>query len=204
MSRSFFALPVLAVLAGPAACPPSQKARPVPIDAFRVAEHVRVLAADDMEGRGIGTKGIDAAADYIAKEMMAAHLDPGGDAGSGYFQAFEMTTGVSLGKKNAAELGSAALAAVKIDEEWRPLELSESGTVTAELVFVGYGITAPELSWDDYAGVDVKGKIALVLRHEPGEKDPHSPFNGAELTRYSEIRVKAINARVHGAVGMIL
>ncbi|HSF47504.1 MAG TPA: M20/M25/M40 family metallo-hydrolase [Burkholderiales bacterium] len=71
-------------------------------------------------------------------------------------------------------------------------------------MFAGYGITAPELSWDDYAGLDVKGKIVIVLRHEPGEKDPHSPFNRTELTRYSELRVKAINARVHGAVGMIL
>lgn len=200
---SFFAVGLVAVLAGPQACPPSEKARPVPIDAHRVAEHVRVLAADDMEGRGIGTKGIDLAADYIAKEMAAAHLEPGGDNGT-WFQTFEMTTGVSLGEKNVVEMGSKALAPVKIDEGWRPLELSESGTIAAEIVFAGYGITAPELSWDDYAGIDVKGKIVLVLRHEPGEKDPHSPFNGANLTRYSEIRVKAINARVHGAVGLIL
>lgn len=208
MNRApFFALPVLAVLAGPAACPPANRAMPTPIDAHNVARHVRVLSADEMEGRGVGTRGLDAAADYIAEQMKAAGLEPGGVADgekTTWFQPLEMTTGVVLGTDNAVEMGSAALAPVKIDEGWRPLELSESGLVAAEIVFAGYGITAPELSWDDYANVDVKGKIVLVLRHEPGEKDPHSAFNGADLTRYSEIRVKAINARVHGAVGMIL
>lgn len=201
---SFLALPLVAVLAGPAACPPPKRAVPAPIDAHAVARHVRTLAADEMEGRGIGTKGLDLAADYVAAQMKEAGLEPGGDGKGSWFQPLEMTTGVSLGEKNALEMGRASLAPVKIDEGWRPLDLSESGFVAAEIVFAGYGITAPELSWDDYAGVDVKGKIVLVLRHEPGEKDPHSPFNGADLTRYSEIRMKAINARVHGAVGMIL
>lgn len=201
MSRAF--LFVLAVsAAGPMACPPPKAAKPVAIDAHVVAKHVRVLASDEMEGRGVGTKGLDAAADYIAKEMEAAGLEPGGPDGS-WFQPFEMTTGVALGEHNVLELGRERLDSRPL-EYWQPLDISESGSITAPVVFAGYGITAPELGWDDYDGLDVKGKIVLVLRHEPGEKDPHSAFNGTDLTRYSEIRVKAINARVHGAAGMIL
>lgn len=201
MTRSLLlALAATPLVAGPMACPPAKHAKPVPIDAHVVARHVRVLAADEMEGRGVGTKGIDAAADYIAAEMEAAGLVPGGPDGS-WFQPFEMTTGVALGANNEATLGGKP---AKMDEEWRPIELSESGVAEGELVFAGYGITAPELGWDDYDGLDVKGKIVVVLRHEPGEKDPHSPFGGTELTRYSEVRVKAINARVHGAAAMLL
>ena len=203
MTRTaFLGLPLLSVLAAPMACPAPQSARPVPIDAHVVARHVRVLAADGMEGRGIGTAGLDKAADYIAAEMQAAGLEPGGPDG-GWFQPFEMTTGVTLGENNVLELGREHLDSRTL-EYWQPLDLSESGSVSGEVVFAGYGITAPELGWDDYAGLDVKGKIVLVLRHEPGEKDPHSAFNGTDLTRYAEFRVKAINARVHGAVGMIL
>src|SRR2546430_4939811 len=135
-----------------------------------------------MEGRGIGTKGIEKAADYIAGEMKKAGLVPG--AGDSYFQSFDMTVGVSLGSNQALSIGGKPMT---LDHDWRPLEFSESGSVVAPIAFVGYGITAPELSWDDYAGIDVAGKIALLLRHEPGVKDPHSIFDGDELTRYSEL-----------------
>ena len=182
---------------------PRSSARQIQPDA--VAHHVRILASDAMEGRGIGTKGLDAAATYIADEMKRSGLEPGGVDGT-WFQPFEMTVGVRVGTNNTLALSSAdgATTPLAFDRDWRPLAFSESGTVDAPIVFAGYGITAPELDWDDYAGIDAKGKIVLVLRHEPAEKDPHSKFAGAELTRYSELRVKAINARVHGAAGMIL
>jgi hypothetical protein len=172
---------------------------PAPIDAHEVKAHVDTLAADGMEGRGIGTKGIDQAANYIAMQLAMAGVKPG--VGKSYFEPFEMTVGVTLGSSQSLTIGGTPM---KLDQDWRPLQFSESGTVQAPVVFAGYGITAPELHWDDYEGVDVTGKIVLVLRHEPGEKDPHSAFDGEDLTRYSELRVKAINARVHGATALIL
>ena len=186
------------------ACKPAENASPKSagrqIQADAVAHHVRVLASDAMEGRGIGTKGIDAAAKYIAEEMERSGLKPGGLDGT-WFQPFEMTVGVAVGTNNALSISGNTFA---FDRDWRPFAFSDSGTVDAPILFAGYGITAPENDWDDYANIDAKGKIVVVLRHEPAEKDPHSKFAGAEFTRYSEFRVKAINARVHGAVGMIL
>lgn len=201
---------LLLLLAAPlafAACKEPTAAAPTgrQINAELVAHHVRVLASDAMEGRGIGTKGIDAAAQYIAEEMERSGLRPGGIDGT-WFQPFEMTVGVQVGTNNALAISSAegARTPVTFDRDWRPLPFSESGTLEAPVVFAGYGITAPELGWDDYAGLEAKGKFVLVLRHEPGEKDPHTKFGGSDLTRYSELRVKAINARVHGAAGLIL
>ena len=72
------------------------------------------------------------------------------------------------------------------------------------MVFAGYGITAPEYHYDDYAGLDVKGKIVVVLRHEPQESDDKSPFEGKILTRHAQFANKAANARMHGAAGVIL
>ncbi len=210
----------LSLTLAPGCRPPAGPARPASpegISADQVAHHVRILASDLMEGRGLGTRGLDASGEYVADEMRRAGLAPGGPDGS-WFQPFDMTVGVQLGSRNALALVGAArnvsdpkrsafegkASVLAIDRDWRPLEFSDSGSVHAPAVFVGYGITAPELGWDDYAGVDVTGKIAVVLRHEPGEKDPKSVFGGADLTRYAELRVKAINARVHGAVGMVL
>ena len=195
-------LPTLLLLAtacAPAAHPTAvAPAKPGPITGEEVLHHDVVLAADDMEGRGIGTKGIDKAADYIRDQFRADGLASAVADGS-YFQPFEMTVGVSVGSGNTMTLkaGPHSLDYVE-DKDWRPLQFSASGTVEAPVVFAGWGITAPEEKWDDYAGLDAKGKIVLVLRHEPWEKTEK------ELTRYSELRVKAINAHVHGAVGLLL
>ncbi|HVO32206.1 MAG TPA: M28 family peptidase [bacterium] len=212
MNRTRVHAPFFALAAGAlalAACTPVTPTNAAPekrtISAKEVQHHVDVLAADSMEGRGIGTKGLDDAANYIANEFAHSGLKPGGVDGT-WFQPFEMTVGVRLGTNDKLTLSSADNAKIPLtlNDDWRPLEFSESAEANAPVVFAGYGITAPELDWDDYAGLDVTGKIVLLLRHEPQEKDPHSKFGGAELTRYSELRVKAINARVHGAVGLIL
>jgi hypothetical protein len=70
-------------------------------------------------------------------------------------------------------------------------------------VFAGYGITAPDLQWDDYMGLDVKGKIVVVLRHEPQELDPNSRFDGRNMTSHATYMNKAINARLHGAKAVL-
>ena len=74
--------------------------------------------------------------------------------------------------------------------------------LSAPVVFAGYGITAPELDYDDYKGIDAKGKIVLVFDHEPQEDDPRSIFNGTGNTRYATTRVKVLNAQAHGALAL--
>ena len=79
-----------------------------------------------------------------------------------------------------------------------------NGSAKAEIVFAGYGITAPEYNYDDYNGLDVKGKIVLVLRHEPGENDTTSIFGGKNESKYSFLSTKLENAKKHGASGLLL
>ena len=85
-----------------------------------------------------------------------------------------------------------------------PLNFSSSGKLSGGVVFVGYGITAPEYHYDDYAGMDVKGKIVLMLRHEPQEFDEQSVFAGKAHTQHAQFASKATNAKMHGAAGVIL
>ena len=84
------------------------------------------------------------------------------------------------------------------------MALATAGYVRAAVVFAGYGITAPEHDWDDYRNIDAEGKIVMVLRHEPNETDPESPFRGDEFSRHAYFKTKVENAKAHGAAGIIL
>ena len=167
-----------------------------------IEKHVKYLASEQLTGRGVDTPGIKLARDYIAAEFAKYGLKPGGDNGS-YFQSFDVAVGVTVKEPNSLKL--AAEAPLALSEQWIPLGLSASNRVESELVFVGYGITAKDYGYDDYAGVDVKGKIVLVLRYEPPPKDTSSPFKKyPEYSVHSALRTKANNARDHGAIGMLL
>lgn len=172
------------------------------IRAVDMQADIRYLADDAREGRGLGTKGLEISAEYIARRFEAAGLSPAGDDGT-YFQNFKVTTGATLGQARAQKLAVGRQAA-RFDKAWRPFGFSAGGEITAEVVFVGYGISAPELGYDDYEGLDVKGKIVLALRHEPGRRDKSSVFNGDQPSRYSELRYKAYIARQRGAAGLII
>src|SRR5581483_8039707 len=115
---------------------------------------VRVLASDQMEGRGLGTRGIDRAADWIEGQLrpMTKPAFPN----HSYRQPFEVKTGVALASGNR-------LSGIT-DGDWTPLGMSSSGPFAGELAFVGYGIAAPPLNYDDFAGIDLKGKVAVMLR----------------------------------------
>jgi hypothetical protein len=91
-----------------------------------------------------------------------------------------------------------------VGQDFVPFSFSEALEVKAPLVFAGYGITAPEFNYDDYKGLDAKGKVAIVLRHEPQENDEKSVFAGKQMTTHADIVNKAINARNHGALGLVL
>src|ERR1043166_6917561 len=139
-----------------------------PADIAKQFEHdVKIIAADDMEGRGLGTKGIDRAAAFLEGRLRELKLQPA--FGTSYKQPFQVKTGVEMGEGNR-------LSHVPADA-WTPLGFSSSGKFNAPVVFVGYGIAAPPLGYDDYAGQDLKGKVALMLRYEPQEEDAKSVFD---------------------------
>ena len=163
--------------------------------------HARYLASDELTGRGVDTPGIKLARDHIAREFARHGLRPGGDNG-GYLQSFEVATGVNATQPTQLSMGGAVLA---LHEDWTPLGFSASGRAADEMVFVGYGITAKDYGYDDYDGVDVRGKIAIVLRYEPPPKDDKSPFRKApRYSSHATLRAKANNAREHGAAAMLL
>src|SRR5262245_51948301 len=159
----------------------------------QIEKDIRTLAAPNMEGRGLGTKGVKLAADYIESRLRALGLQPA--FGKSYRQAFPVKIGVTAGKSNRLD-GVGA-------NDWAPLGFSSSGAFKGEVAFVGYGISAPPLSYDDFAGIDLKGKAALMLRYEPQEKDDNSVFDGRKPSRWSAMRYKVLQARERGAVAVI-
>jgi len=167
-----------------------------------ILKHARYLASDELMGRGVDTPGLAKARDYIVEEFRRYGLAPGG-AGGAYVQGLEVVSGVKARDPSAFAFGDAPN--LRLNEDWIPLGLSSSGAVAGEVVFVGYGITAKDYGYDDYAGVDVQGKIALVLRYEPPPRDEKSPFRKPpRFSSHSTLRAKAANARNHGAAAMVL
>jgi hypothetical protein len=164
---------------------------------------VKFLASPQMRGRATGSPELEKAAAYIRDQFRAANLKP--VTGTSYFQDFDVTTSARLGKKNDLTYrtgqGSESL---HFQQDFIPLNLSSAGAVSGNVVFAGFGITAPEYDYDDYAGVDVQGKIVILLRHEPQEFDEKSVFDGKVYTAHSQIFSKAANAKIHGAKAVLL
>ena len=165
------------------------------LSAVEYFKHVRFLASDDLKGRGNGTPELQRASEYIASQFRSLGLNPAGDKGT-FFENFQITTGTAYGHRNTLTIDNRKLT---IDADFEPLSISLAAQVDGPLVFAGYGITAPDKQWDDYTGLDVKGKIVVVLRHEPQEMDPDSRFDGKNMTSHATFLNKAINARLHGA-----
>ena len=176
----------------------------------RLSESATLLASDEFEGRGPGTKGIDLAADYIAKQFADAGLKTDLYDGTP-FQKFSIPVGATLGDKNEVKLSGPLDSAgkplneisLKLNEDFTPLSLGGSATFDLPLVFVGYGITAPDEHYDDYAGIDVTGKAVVVLRHEPQQENPHGAFEGTKHSEFATFARKVSNAYEHGAAAVI-
>jgi peptidase M28-like protein/PDZ domain-containing protein/PA domain-containing protein len=169
------------------------------LSASRYRQQVTWLSRDEMKGRGDGSPELEQAADYIASQFRTWGVKPGGENGT-YFQRFEVTTGVEFGTKNELQLNETNL---KVNQDFVPIPFSNSAQFDGSVVFAGYGITAPELHYDDYQNINAGGKIVVVFRHEPQERDPNSPFNGTNFTIHASFINKAINARQHGANGIV-
>ena len=167
--------------------------------------HVRFLSHDLLEGRGTGQRGGDIAAEYIATQFAEYGLKPAGENGS-YLQKVPLVgittlpeTQFSLLPKQGEVMNLKPLDEyVAYDQTQQP-----ESDVDADIVYVGYGIEAPEYNWDDYKGVDVRGKVLLMLVNEPPSDDPKF-FKGKALTYYGRWTYKYEEAARKGAVGVIL
>jgi Zn-dependent M28 family amino/carboxypeptidase len=174
------------------------------IDPERIRAHVRFLSHDLLEGRGTGQRGGDIAAEYIGTQFALYGLKPAGDNGT-YLQKVPMV-GITPEARTTFSLVEHAetkdLAPlddyVAYDQTQQP-----SSDVDAEIVYVGYGIEAPEYKWDDYKGIDVRGKVLLMLVNEPPSDDVNF-FKGKALTYYGRWTYKYEEAARKGAVGAIL
>jgi aminopeptidase YwaD len=171
------------------------------LSAERIARHVQFLASDKLQGRRAGTPQADEAAAYIEKEFRSYGLKPGSQ--SGFLQPFTFVSAVKLGQGNSFQAQTATGGRVlKVTEDFMPLAFSSAEPAAGDVVFAGYGINAPELGFDSYAGVDPKGKLVMILRGSPDGDNPHGRF--ADYTQPGlEIQNKTLKAREKGARGVI-
>jgi hypothetical protein len=177
-------------------------AAPADITAEHYLGLVKTLASEEFKGRGDDMPELQQAAAYLAGQFRACGVGP---ANGGYFQKFRATTGTSIGPANSLVVKfDAGQKQYRSGQDFTPLGISDPGTASGQAVFAGYGITADEFKYDDYKGLDVKGKIVLIMRHEPQEQQEKRAFQARDLTTYSRIVDKAINARLHGAAAVIL
>src|SRR5579884_675285 len=185
----------------------AQSARPAGqrFSAERIRAHVKFLSSDLLEGRGTGQRGGDIAAEYIATQFELDGLKPAGDNGT-YFQNVPMV-GVRTMPETSFTLVPATGEPVALKNFEDFVTSNESQTPVADfdapIVFVGFGIQAPEYKWDDYKGVDLKGKVALLFVNEPPSDDPKF-FKGKALTYYGRWTYKYEEGLRKGAVGVIL
>lgn len=178
------------------------------LTATNVRNHIKYLASDELEGRFPGTKGIELAKDYILNTFKSYGLKALNGTNT---QSLEVTVGYELGKDNQVyfnliipkpgvpiEMVKPVRKTWDVNKDWLPVSLSENKEIEGAMVFAGYGITAKDLKYDDYEGIDVKDKIVIVLTNSPdGEKE------SSEFHPYTSYRYKATNARNHGAIGVI-
>lgn len=212
-------LALATVLAAPLACNPAWADRPSTRPAARpvtrptaqpnyrvdVRRDIAYLASEELAGRYVGTAGIDKAAHHIADTFAKLGLQPAVSGGD-YFQSFKMLTSTTVDPKTTL---TAAGEQAKRDQDYQPLSFSSEGTFDGPLAFVGYGIASKEQKYDDYAGVDVKGKVVLAFRFEPQDEKGKSRFQPATAEKgdWSDeagIPSKAKAAAERGAVAMLL
>jgi aminopeptidase YwaD len=172
------------------------------ITADEIKSHINYLASDELEGRMTGTAALYKAADYLKNEFESYRLEPLFDGS--YFQDFPFIEKLELGEKNSLiafiedNNGVPITTTFELNKDYTPLSFSDNLDIQGQIVFAGYGISAKDLNYDDYEGIDVKDKIVVVFRNHPDMKSPHSKFE-----QFSSLRYKTTNARDKGAKGII-
>jgi peptidase M28-like protein len=175
------------------------------IDPDAILRHIKVLASDEMKGRANGSVELERAGDYVAQQFKAVGLEPGQGAGE-WFQPFELIAGLNVGRGNALsfEFQGKKINLV-LGTSYYPLAApgsENSPSVSLDnvpLVFAGFGISLPDIGYDDYARMDVTGKAVLIFSHEPQERDPNSRLNGTRPMPQTTLQAKASLARSKGA-----
>ena len=169
-------------------------------DPKRYLEDIKALTTPAMAGRGDGDPGLTLAANMIERRFRALGLQPAGK--NSYLQPFTVVTGAKLKENNRLEiLNGGAKKGLKLNEDFEPFSFSSSGEISGPVVFAGYGASATEFGYDDYAHLDVKDKIVVVLRNEPATFTAKSGNQGE--TAHPSFITKAINARNRGAKAII-
>jgi Zn-dependent M28 family amino/carboxypeptidase len=176
------------------------------IDEALFRNHVRVLASDDFEGRKPGTVGEEKTLAYLVEQFRRLGLKPGN--GESYLQQVPMVETLADADATLSATGHGRSVALAYGTDmviWSKLALPQNELKHSELVFVGYGIVAPEYGWNDYADFDVRGKTVVVLANDPGygTKDP-KVFKGGAQTSYGRWAYKIEEAARHGAVAVLL
>jgi Zn-dependent M28 family amino/carboxypeptidase len=186
--------------------PPAANRAAMSIDAEKIRAHVRFLSLDLLEGRGPGTRGDKLAAEYIATQFALDGVQPAGDDNT-YFQRVPLYAVHTIEDKTKFAFVPASGSPVELAYGTEIVVKDQTGQAAADIdapiVFVGYGIHAPEYHWDDYAGVDVKGKVALAIVNEPPSEDVNF-FKGKALTYYGRWTYKYEEAARRGAVGVLI
>ena len=193
-------------LAGPSAAADAQ------FSTARLSAHIKVLASDAFEGRGPATPGETKSVAYITRQFKAVGLQPGGDPLPGGGRAW--TQDVPLARFEIQGPVTTGVKVAGVAERWTQgeevaLRAASTGTThvalaDAPMVFVGYGVTAPERNWDDFKGVDLKGKVALVLVNDPDFETGAGDFGGKAMTFYGRWTYKYEEAARRGAAGLLV
>ena len=181
------------------------------IDGKRLSDHIKVLASDEYQGRGPATAGETKATAYIADQFKKIGLTPAGDKG-GWMQAVPLRRFETPGKIEVGfTLNGKARALTELQDIVVHTQVPTSHVTVknAPLVFIGYGVHAPERKWDDFKGVDIKGKIAVVLINDPdfemeASNPLHGRFDGKSMTYYGRWTYKYAEAAKRGALGLLI
>ena len=198
----FAALAVALACAGPAPAGMPAPAEPAFCDAAAIEAHLRFLAGDLLEGRGIGTRGGQLAAAYMEAVFRAAGLRPGHP--EGFIQPVPMVAFTPDPDATLTLSGADSTLRLAAGEDFAIVNAGEeSGVLEEEPLFVGYAISAPGEGWDDYKDADVRGCLLVAFVNEPGREDP-ARFRGRELTIHGRWRTKLEDAARRGAAGMLL
>lgn len=174
------------------------------ISGERIRAHVKYLASDELEGRGVGTSGEKLATKYIAAQLQAEGVKPGGDSGT-YFQRVPLVGSATQPTATLTIRGAQTTTTFAFGTDFVGTAFSQKpeNDFDAEAVFVGHGIAAPEFGWDDYKGLDVRGKVLVYFTNEPPSDDPNF-FGGPALTYYGRWTYKFEEATRRGAVAAII
>jgi hypothetical protein len=177
----------------------------------RLLEHIKFLSSDDLAGRANGMAGLDRAAEYVERQFRSAGLEQA--SGGSWTQPFEVTSGLAIGRDNALAIQSPGTTIqFEIGTSYYPVAATPGTSPDAPptaldalpVVFAGYGLSAPNVGYDDYAGIDVSDKAVLVFTHEPQEHDSNSRLSGARPMPQTTLHAKAAAARSRGAKVLLL